>query len=219
MPPYAPFTWIDDDGTNTVGTIFSATRMNQIEQGVAAASTLATAANPKPPLVTTSVGTPADGDERYFVADATKGVIWHQRYRAASASPYKWEVVGGPRLMSARGGDITTSSSAYVALTGGPTLAVPLTGEYEVFLQCGMINAAAGSGYAVAELFADATDTAIAVVDVFQGAAGRQILVSDTYAPIALAAGQSLNVKVGCANSGSNRFFNGSVGMMPLRTN
>jgi hypothetical protein len=36
--PYTPATWIDDDGTNTVGTTVSAARMNAIEQALAAAS-------------------------------------------------------------------------------------------------------------------------------------------------------------------------------------
>jgi hypothetical protein len=38
---------------------------------------------------------PQDGDEVYYAADATNGVIWHLRYRAASSSSYKWEFVGG----------------------------------------------------------------------------------------------------------------------------
>jgi hypothetical protein len=39
MPsPYAPETWVDDDGSGTVGTEFTAARMNNIEQGILNAS-------------------------------------------------------------------------------------------------------------------------------------------------------------------------------------
>lgn len=50
---YTPFTWVDDDGSGTVGTIFSATRMNQIEQGIATAA--------RNPLRTDSVASSAAG--------------------------------------------------------------------------------------------------------------------------------------------------------------
>lgn len=34
---YVKTTWVDDDGTDAVGTVFTATRMNNLENGVAAA--------------------------------------------------------------------------------------------------------------------------------------------------------------------------------------
>jgi hypothetical protein len=51
-----------------------------------------------PSLVTTLPSSPIDGQEVYYLADAANGVVWHLRYRAVSASAYKWEYLGGPPL-------------------------------------------------------------------------------------------------------------------------
>jgi hypothetical protein len=48
------------------------------------------------PLVTVLPSSPLNGQECYFSPQA--GTMWHLRYNDASASPYKWEVVGGPPL-------------------------------------------------------------------------------------------------------------------------
>lgn len=86
-----------------------------------------------PELVTALPGTPTDGQEVYYLADATNGVVWHLRYRAASASAYKWEFVGGPPLFAEVATDETTSSTTYAALaTAGPSVTVPLAGDYVV---------------------------------------------------------------------------------------
>lgn len=77
---------------------------------------------------------PDDGQELRFLADATNGVIWNLRYRAASASTYKWEFIGGQRLRALNSGAhlnfSTTGVGTYAAVTNGPTLAVPLAGDY-----------------------------------------------------------------------------------------
>lgn len=89
-----------------------------------------------PQRVTTLPTAPYDGQEVYYVADATNGVLWHLKYNASSASAYKWEMVGGSPLMStALGQSITTGTgSSYATLTdgGGPDIVVPLAGEYYV---------------------------------------------------------------------------------------
>jgi hypothetical protein len=84
-------------------------------------------------------GSPADGDEYIYVADATLGVVWHFKYRSASASSYKWEFVGGPPMSNeinnaaypgaseVRAG----SSPTYGNLTTtGPSVTLPLAGDY-----------------------------------------------------------------------------------------
>jgi len=89
---------------------------------------------PAPPLLTALPVTPVDGQEIYFLADATNGIIWHLRYRASSSSAYKWEVIGGPPLFS----EVTvaaegTASTTYTNLTTiGPTVTLPLAGDYDV---------------------------------------------------------------------------------------
>lgn len=90
-----------------------------------------------PPLVSSLPGTPVDTQEVYYLADATNGVIWHLRYRAASASTYKWEYLGGPALQGFVATTETTTSTVYVSLaTPGPTVTAPLPGDYRVEHGC-----------------------------------------------------------------------------------
>jgi hypothetical protein len=87
-----------------------------------------------PPYVTALPTPPFDGFEVFYAADATNGVIWHLRYRSGGGT-YKWEYVGGPPLFA----EVTTVESrtniAYGALaTAGPSVTVPLAGEYDVWI-------------------------------------------------------------------------------------
>jgi hypothetical protein len=94
-----------------------------------------TAAFANRPLVTygtTPPGSPADGDIWMFPADATNGVIWQFRYRAASASSYKWEFVGGVPLAVGPSGSMTIATATPTDLTGGPTLTLPRAGDYVI---------------------------------------------------------------------------------------
>lgn len=101
-----------------------------------------------PDFVTSLPASPQDGQEVYFVADATAGVVWHLRYRAASGSAYKWEVVGGPPLLA----EVTTaetpgSNAAYVDLTTvGPQVTVPLAGEYDTAYGAQFVQGVANNG-------------------------------------------------------------------------
>ncbi len=76
--------------------------------------------------------TPYDGQEVYLLADATKGILWHFRYRTASPSPYKWEFLGGAPLAHDPAGSYTTTSNNYVDPpdASGPSVIVPRAGEY-----------------------------------------------------------------------------------------
>lgn len=47
---------------------------------------------PPPPVVTTLPASARDGQDIYL--KPTTETIWHLRYNASSASPYKWEAVG-----------------------------------------------------------------------------------------------------------------------------
>jgi hypothetical protein len=77
-------------------------------------------------------GNPLDGQEIYYAADAANGVIWHLRYRSGASGSYKWEYLGGPSMFSSpSAGDEGTASTAYVGLTtAGPSITVPLAGDY-----------------------------------------------------------------------------------------
>lgn len=87
---------------------------------------------PAPVRVTALPAGAVDGQEVYYVADATNGVLWHLRYNAGSGSAYKWEYVGGPPLTAEVATIQTTNSNAYADLaTVGPQLTLPLTGDYD----------------------------------------------------------------------------------------
>jgi len=108
------------------------------------------------PLVTSLPASPVDGQEIYYLADATNGIIWHLRYRAASASAYKWEVLGGPPLFSAVDTDqvLGPTATAYQDLaTVGPSITLPLAGDYDIELGCRIWmngnNGAAWHSYAI----------------------------------------------------------------------
>lgn len=87
-------------------------------------------------LPVATAGSPIlDGQEIYYVADATNGIVWHLKFRAASASAYKWEFVGGAMLMHdlQATGTETTGSTGYTDITTtGPTLTAPLAGDYMI---------------------------------------------------------------------------------------
>jgi hypothetical protein len=91
------------------------------------------------PRVTALPANPVDGQECYFVADATNGVLWHLRFNAASASAYKWEFVGGQALLNVVDAGETTTITTYANLaTVGPQLTTPLAGEYEIAVGANM---------------------------------------------------------------------------------
>lgn len=75
---------------------------------------------------------PIDGQVYHYVADAVNGMVWQMRYRAASASSYKWECVGGAPMRSQVSGALgTTGSASYVDLaTVGPSITAPRSGDY-----------------------------------------------------------------------------------------
>jgi hypothetical protein len=74
-----------------------------------------------------------DGMEVYVLADASAGVIFHLRYRAA-ASTHKWEVIGAPALTAeVTNSEALGSAAVWVNLpTAGPSIVIPLAGDYEV---------------------------------------------------------------------------------------
>lgn len=97
-----------------------------------------------PPIVTALPLSPIDGQEILYLADATNGVVWRLKYRAASTSPYKWEFVGGAPLSATRDAAETTASTVPVGLNG-PNLNLPLAGEYDLSVSGRLQNNTAGA--------------------------------------------------------------------------
>ena len=100
-----------------------------------------------PQFVTTLPSSPIDGQEVYYQSTAAGtgggasnsmadvGAVWHLRYRAASASTYKWEFVGGGALYSQTATDASAAltSSTWSGINGAdPSITVALAGEYMV---------------------------------------------------------------------------------------
>jgi hypothetical protein len=88
-----------------------------------------------------------DGDEIRYLADDENGVVWHLRYRAKAPSDYRWEFIGGSALFD----EVLTNESrtdiAFGALaTAGPSITVPLGGEYDVQIGASFAPAAAVIG-------------------------------------------------------------------------
>lgn len=118
------------------------------------------------PVVTALPGSPSDGDEVYLQtsAMATAGVMWHLRYRAAGGT-YKWEFIGGPPMQGEASGGTTSTSAIPAAYGGGPTVTVPVSGEYEVdFGITGMVDSSTTyAAIARATLYRDTTSLAVNV--------------------------------------------------------
>lgn len=99
-------------------------------------------------VVTALPSSPSDGQECLFqsAAMATAGVMWHLRYRSGASGSYKWEFVGGPPISSEVTTNEATSSSTFVALaTAGPSVALPLAGDYVVRVGAHMVNSTSTS--------------------------------------------------------------------------
>jgi hypothetical protein len=95
MAGYAEGTFAGKPAAAKAGRIY---RCTDTGQWLADTGTAWIDLNAAPQLLSSLPSSPYDGQEIYYSADPTNGVIWHLRYRSASAPPYKWELVGGPPL-------------------------------------------------------------------------------------------------------------------------
>lgn len=86
--------------------------------------------------VTALPGSPSDGQEVIFTDSLSAPTYrWHLRYNASSASSLKWEFIGGTPITSEIATAESTGSTAYAALTtAGPSITLPLQGDYIVDL-------------------------------------------------------------------------------------
>ena len=98
-------------------------------------------------VVTALPSGPYDGQEVYYVADSTNGVVWHLVYRAAASGSFKWEFVGGSPMRAVVVTRESTTSLTYADLaTAGPAVTVPLAGDYLVDHGATIDSAASGWG-------------------------------------------------------------------------
>lgn len=103
-----------------------------------------------PPLVSALPVSPVDGQEVYYQSAtlAGLGVIWHLRYRAGSASAYKWEFLGGAALEAHQSAGGYRNSFTWGGLTtgAGPSVTLPLAGDYELQWGCQTYPQAGNNG-------------------------------------------------------------------------
>jgi hypothetical protein len=110
-----------------------------------------------PALVSSLPAGPVDGQEIYYQADAANGIVWHLRYRAASASSFKWEYIGGTPLTARVNAQETRTVTTYGDLTTvGPSITAPLAGDYLLSYSAHMWNSAVGN-YVIASPAVGAT--------------------------------------------------------------
>ena len=92
---------------------------------------------------------PFNGQEIYYQqkgvaaeSDMEKqGITWHLRYRAGSASTYKWEFVGGSAITQEIAAEQAATWETYKDLaTVGPSVTAPLAGDYDVDMRCRAVN-------------------------------------------------------------------------------
>lgn len=101
-----------------------------------------------------------NGTEAVYLADATNGVYWRFRYNSAEAGPYKWYFIGGGSLYAEVVTTQAVDSAVYIDLaTVGPSITIPLAGDYEIAIGSGMSLVANGT------LFASYAIGATAAVD------------------------------------------------------
>jgi hypothetical protein len=88
------------------------------------------------PVVSTLPSSPTDGQEVYYqnAAMALQGVVWHLKFRdTMGLTFYQWEYLGGGPLFDVIVAQQATNSTSYVDLaTVGPSVPLPLSGDYIV---------------------------------------------------------------------------------------
>lgn len=101
-----------------------------------------------PPIVTALPANPQFGDVVTYIADATNGVAWNLQYDASGT--YPWKFIGGSSLFNTVEADQAIAPSVGRTwgdlATVGPTVTLPLAGQYDVMWGARMWNTAnAGS--------------------------------------------------------------------------
>lgn len=93
-----------------------------------------------PPVVTQLPSQATVGDQVIYAADATNGVYWHLQYDGFGT--YPWKFIGGSPLFSFVATSESRSTASYGDLTtSGPSVSLPVPGDYMISHGCGMATA------------------------------------------------------------------------------
>ena len=88
-----------------------------------------TALSGDPPFKTSLPGSPTDGMEIVYEADAANKIYWRLKYQQSSS---KWLKVGGPPMRTTLADGGWTTSASYVDMGSPVQLVAPLSGNYRV---------------------------------------------------------------------------------------
>lgn len=202
------------DAGDTAGGDLSGTYPNPV---VAKASSglVVTGALVRPTIVTSLPGSPVDGQECFFLADDTWGIVWHLRYRAGSASAYKWEFVSGSPLGAQQPGLVSTTNIGYVTLAPSVQLTVPLAGDYHIAHGVGQIENTAA---AYSQVQAYVAGSGIGVVLSVWGNTGSGVAPGAIeWLATALAAGTLIEQRYQTASAGTAKFTGRWMNVRPVR--
>jgi len=158
-----------------------------------------------------------DGQEIYYLADDANGVVWHLRYRATSASAYKWEFVGGAELMAVTSGVVSFATTAGAPTTGGPTVTAPLAGDYRILFGADLYNNTANTT-AVCGLYIAGANSGVIVIntmDISGGGSGN-FTSAEKWWTATLTAGQVLDLRY-WVSAGSAQAQQRNLSIRPLR--
>lgn len=194
--------------------------------GILSASVLGTdgsgnvsgSAAPVAVIVSSLPGSPTDGQEILFQtsAMATAGVPpYRLRYRSGASGSYKWDVIGAVPWFAEVTTQQSTSSNAYVDLaTAGPSITVPLAGDYLVE---GGAATYASAGAAVS--FVGIRVNASTLVQMQTNFAGTSQIQHPMHARRAsgLSAADVVKLQYGAFSGGTAEFLDRWLTVIPLR--
>ncbi len=144
-----------------------------------------------------------------------EGVVWALRYRSTSASPYKWECVGGGTLSPTPSGTMKTSTTPEAALTGGPTITVPLTGEYDTGLSIFIALEEAGPVEALVKLRKNGVAAALLVIYISTAITDASTLTATERTTLAAADVLTIGTKI--EQTIKTLFSTGKLSITPVR--
>lgn len=153
-----------------------------------------------PDAGTSFPSSPSDGDIFIYNADTTNGIKWMFQYRAASASNFKWEFIGGGSLFSRILTDETFADDGiFHSLTTPDVLTAPLAGEYVTRWNCNVYSDGAAMTAISGGPGIGASDPVVGFyANTFTNAANAQTILSGEVpftGAAALAAGNTLTLR------------------------
>lgn len=171
------------------------------------------------PEVAALPGSPVDQQEIIYLADTTNGIKWHLRYRSASASGFKWEAVGSNSpLFSEITTDESTASTTYVDLTTvGPSVTLPLAGDYLIAFGGQVYNATINNGVYITPKLGAATAADVDGITNVSATANAILPVWRSIRRTGLAASAVIKVQTRATVGGTAHYMNRNLEVRPIR--